>query len=324
MMDILGLRKVCGTGLTATLVALAAVNGAFAQTPLRWKLQTGELFTLQVDQQTKTNVGFSGKSAETTIDLGMTLGWKVAAADEKSLTIEQTVERITFRIDSPMAGKLEVDTAARSRPTGQARKIVDAIGPLIGAKFEIAISPRGEVQSARPVGEAAEKLFAESGPEEAGVFSATAVRTLLKQPLAVLPAEAVDEGATWTSTSELAASLGAFTQTTNFTLAAPVERDGRTLAQIDLAGTLAPKIDAARAAAPAAAPATGGKPPLVLKSSELTGKMLFDADTGRLVSAEQQQTLATERPYRETTITVKLTSTQTSTLSPREGASADE
>ena len=85
------------------------------------------------------------------------------------------------------------------------------------------------------------------------------------------------------------------------------------LTQIELAGTLAPQIDAA-AATPAPA-AAGKKPPLVLKSSELTGKLLFDAEAGRLVSAEQQQTLATQRPYRETTIDVKLTSTQTSTLS---------
>jgi hypothetical protein len=316
MMDVIGLRMACWTGLAAVLVTLAAANAAFAETSLRWKLQPGQAFTLQVDQQTKTNVGFSGKLAETTIDLGMTLGWKVAAADEKSQTIEQTVERITFRIDSPTAGKLEVDTAARSRPTGQARKIADAIGPLIGAKFEIAISPRGEVQSARPVGEAADKLMAESGPDEPGVFSAAAIRTLLQQPLAVLPEEAVDEGGTWTSTSELEASHGKFTQTNTYTLAHPVEREGRPLAQIELAGTLAPKIDAARAETPAP-PAVGKKPPLELKSSELTGKMLFDADAGRLVSAEQQQTLATQRPYRETTIAVKLTSKQTSTLLPK-------
>lgn len=318
-MDRVNIQPMSKVGLAAVLVGLAAAAEAGAETSLRWQLKTGEAFTLQVDQQTKTNVGFSGKSAETTIDLGMTLAWKVTAADDKSIAIEQTVERITFRIDSPTAGKLEVDTAARSRPMGQARKIADAIGPLIGAKMEVAISPRGEVQSARPVGEAAEKLLAESGAGESGVFSAAAVRTLLKQPLAVLPAEPVAEGGTWTSTSELAASLGRFTQTLTYTLAAPVEQEGRTLAQIELAGALAPQIAAGRVDTPAPATAAGNKPPLVLKSHELTGKMLFDADAGRLVSAEQQQMLATERPYRETTITVRLTSRQTATLSPRQG-----
>ncbi len=323
-MDLAIITQTCRIGLAAVLVGLVAAPATNAQTPLRWQLKPGEAFTLQVDQQTNSNVGFSGKSAETTIDLGMTLDWNVTAVDEKSLTIEQTVERITFRLDSPMAGKLEVDTAARSRPTGQARKIADAIGPLVGAKIELVISPRGEVQSAKPRGEAAEKLLAEGGSVESGVFSAAAIRTLLKQPLAVLPAEPVAEGAKWTSTSELAVSLGRFTQTLTYSLATPVERDGRTLAQIDLTGALAPKIDAA-GADPATPPSAGGKkPPLVLKTHELAGKVLFDAELGRLVSAEQKQTLATERPYRETTIEVKLTSTQTSTLSPRKDKSAEE
>jgi hypothetical protein len=316
-MDLAFVMQTCKIGLAAMLVGLVAAPATNAQTSLRWQLKPGEAFTLQVDQQTASNVAFSGKSAETTIDLGMTLGWNIAAADDKSITIEQTVERITFRLDSPTAGKLEVDTAARSRPTGQARKIADAIVPLIGTKIELVISPRGEVQSAKPLGEVAEKLLAEGGPAESGVFSAAAIRTLLKQPLTVLPAEPVAEGATWTSTSELAASLGKFTQTLTYTLGGPVERDGRTLAQIELSGAFAPKIDAAGADPTTPQSAGGKKPPLVVKAHELTGKVLFDAEQGRLISAEQQQTLATQRPYRETTISVKLTSTQTSTLSAK-------
>jgi hypothetical protein len=320
MMNYLDMRQTRWIGIVVALAGLVAATEAGAETSLRWQLQPGDVFTLQVDQQTKTNVGFSGKSAETTIDLGMTLGWNVTAADDKSLTIEQTVERIKFRLDSPTAGKLEVDTAVRARPSGQARKIADAIGPLVGAKIELVISPRGEVQSAKPLGEAAEKLLADAGPLESGVFSAAAIRTLLKQPLAELPEGPVTEGESWSSTSELAASLGKFTQSLKYSLAAPVEREGRSLAQIDLVGTLVPMIDAAVAAP---APGAGNKPPLVLKSHELTGKSLFDAEQGRLVSAEQTQTLATERPYRETTISVRLASTQTTTFTPKTAEPAD-
>jgi hypothetical protein len=44
--------------------------------------------------------------------------------------------------------------------------------------------------------------------------------------------------------------------------------------------------------------------------------ILFSAEEGRLVRAEQVQKLATERPYRETTITVALESKQTTTIAP--------
>ena len=55
---------------------------------------------------------------------------------------------------------------------------------------------------------------------------------------------------------------------------------------------------------------------LKIKEHQQQGTIFFSSKLGRLIEAEQTQTLVTERPYRETTIIVTLTSKQTTTLKP--------
>jgi hypothetical protein len=70
----------------------------------------------------------------------------------------------------------------------------------------------------------------------------------------------------------------------------------------------------ARPAPAKAGTKAAGSTALTLKSHEQSGHLLFSPELGRLVSAEQTQKLSTERPYRETTIAVTLTSKQTTTV----------
>lgn len=294
----------------ALLTVLALAGPAQGQTLLRWKLQAGQSLVVDFQQQTTSTVAFSGKSAETKIELGMELLWSVIGVDDKGITIEQSIRRFQFKLDSPKAGVIEYDSAAKTRPTGQARAIADAIKPLLGAEVEIVMTDRGQIVAARPGNEAAEKLFA--GPaagEQPGVFSKKAVETLLRQPLAVFPEKPVEEDGSWTIDSLLDAAAGKFKQTTTYRLDGIQEQDGQKLAKIAVSAALEPQA----AAAPGAAAA--GK--LTVKAHEQSGQILFSNEEGRLVSAEQTQTLTTERPYRETTITVTLASKQTTTVKPK-------
>jgi hypothetical protein len=287
---------------------------ARGQTTLRWKLAAGESLVVQSQQETTWVVSFSGKQAETKINLGMELLWNVASADDSEATITQTIRSVEFRLESEKGGKIEYDSSAKTRPTGQAREVATAVKPLLGAAVTIRMSPRGEVLNAQPANAAAEALFADPAPgAEPGVFSRQAIETLLRQPLAVLPEKPVAEGDPWTATSSLDASLGKFQQTTTYKLAGMVEQDGVQVARVEFTAAIEP-------AAPVAKAATG-KPILTLKSHEQSGHFLFSPVSGRLVSAEQNQSLTTERPYRETMIVVTLSSKQTTTVQPNvEGA----
>lgn len=297
--------------LAALAILLPSVGKA--QTELRWKLQPGQQFAVSVQQQTTSDVAYSGKKAATQIDLTMELAWTVTSADEKAITIRQALRRLVFTMESPKVGKVEYDSAAKARPSGQAREVAASVAPLLEAEVDITISPRGEVQGAKPANEAAERLLA-SEPDAAGapLLSKESIQQLLRQPLVILPEKAVAEGDTWTKSAEIASTLGKLPQETTYRYAGSLDQDGVKLENIEITtGLDLPK-----------SPAGGAK--LTIKEHEQSGTVLFSLAEGRVVSAEQTQKLVTERPYREMTIVVTLTSKQTTTLKPQgeRGASA--
>jgi hypothetical protein len=284
-----------------TLSFLASV--ASAQTELRWKLQPGQQFAVSVAQQTTSDVAYSGKKVTTQIDLAMELGWTVTAADEKAITIKQSLQRLTFKMESPKVGKVTYDSADKSRPTGQAREVAAAVAPLLAAEILLEMNPRGEVLSAKPANEAAEKLLAAESASESSLVSKDAIQQLLRQSLIVLPEKAVAEGNTWTTTTDIASAIGKGKQETTYRLAGVVEQEGTSLQKIESTS----KLDLM--------PSTAKDAPTI-KEHKQSGVVTFSVDQSRVVSASQEQSLTTERPYRETTIVVTLESTQTTTLKP--------
>jgi hypothetical protein len=197
-------------------------------------------------------------------------------------------------------GKVAYDSAEKARPTGLARDVAAAVAPLLSAEILLEMNPRGEVQSAKPANEAAEKLLAaQSDPDALG--SKDAIQKLLRQSLIVLPEKAVAEGDTWTTTTEISSALGKGEQKTSYTLAGAIEQDGATLQKIESTS----KLDLM--------PSTA-KDATTIKEHAQSGVILFSTDQGRVVSSEQSQKLITERPHRDTTIVVTLSSKQATTL----------
>jgi hypothetical protein len=176
----------------------------------------------------------------------------------------------------------------------------------------ITMTDRGAVTAVEPVNEAARSLFAKASEEQSAV-SRTTVQQLLKQSLIAFPERELTPGDKWDSSADLSSALGAYRQVASYVLEEPVERDGKTLAQIRVTTRLEP------AAADAPRPAADGapaKPQASIKSHEHTGVVLFDAAAGRVVEAESNQKLVTEKPFRETTIVVALESQQRAVIEP--------
>ncbi len=285
-----------------------------AEQRLRWQLKPGESLTVRIDQQTTSKVAFSGKSAETKIDLGLELLWTVESVAGDQLNVKQVVQRITFSLQpQPPGTAIKYDSLSPVRPTGQARQVADAVKPLVGAEVLITMSDRGRILESAPANAAAEKLSAgQTGGDAANVFSRQSLQTLLRQPLAVLPDKTVMTDDTWSDEPrEITTAAGKFQQATEYRLAGQVAVDGRKFEKIEITAKLSPVTTGA---------AKTSK--LTLKSYEQSGTVLFSAEQGRLIRAEQSQKLATERPYRETTITVALESKQTTTVEPAGEAKA--
>lgn len=292
------------------LMMTPAARIAQAQTVLRWKLTAGDALAIEKHQETESTVAFSGKSAATKIEVAAELTWRVTAADEEKITLTQTIDHVSIKLTTPQAAAIEFDSAATGRPTGQARGLAEALTPLVGAEIKIVMNPRGEILEATPMSEAARAFFSADPTKDAPQTPKAALAQLLRRPLVVLPAEAVNVGDAWTVTSELPAAGAAMRQEAEYRLAGVATRDGKPLQQIAVTSKLSPPPDAR-----ASKEASG---PLSVKSHEHAGTILFSAGDGRVVESEQTQKLQTERTYRETTIVVTLESKQKTTVMPKQ------
>jgi hypothetical protein len=284
------------------IVLLVAAGPLRGQTMLQWKLKPGDSLAVTIEQQTDSSVSFSGKRADTKIDLTLVLGWNVAAADNAGFTIRQSIDQIQQKLTTQQAGTIEFDSASKAKPTGQSRDLAEALRPLIGAQFDMRMTPRGEITTVDPANEAAKALLAGlEGGQNADATARAAVEQMLRRPLLILPDRPINVGETWTVSSERPTVAGPLKIDTTYKLSGLADQNGQPIARIAMSANFTP--------------APGGQ--LTVKSPEHGGELQFAISDGRLIGIKQQQKLTTERPYRETTIVVTLTSQQTTTMAPK-------
>ena len=118
---------------------------------------------------------------------------------------------------------------------------------------------------------------------------------MLRRPLIVLPEKEAKAGDTWTVSSDRTTAAGPLKLETTYRLEGI---DNTSMARITMTAK--------------AQPGPGSK--TAIKEHQHSGTISFSAPDGHLREIDQKQKLVTERPYRETTITVTLDSTQKTSL----------
>lgn len=279
----------------AVFVGAISPASTSAQTLLRWKLKPGDALTVEIDQHTDSEVGFSGKLAKTKIDLTLKLAWKVTAAGNEGFTVRQTVERIQEKLETQDMGTIEYDSAATARPTGQARELAESVKPLIGAEFDLTMTSRGEITAVTPANDIARALLTASEKPNETANTQDGLQQMLRRPLIVLPDKAVNPNDIWTVNSDRTTAAGPLKLDTTYRLESI---DDKSVAKIGINAK--------------AQPGPGSK--TTIKEHQHSGTIQFSVANGRLIEIDQVQKLVTERPYRETTITVTLSSTQKTTI----------
>ena len=212
------MRAISGSCLLV-MMALCWPDAAGGQTLLRWKLKPDDSLRITIQQETESQVAFSGKSATTKIDLIVELDWLVTAADEKEIKLKQTLRGVKLKLQSPEGGVIEYDSGAEARPTGQAREMGESLQPLIGMEIQLTMTPRGEIVAAEPANKGAEGLLEPGKPGEQTAVSRAQVQQLLKQSLVVLPEKAVELNDEWRTTNNLSGAAGNYQQMTTYRLA---------------------------------------------------------------------------------------------------------
>jgi len=285
-----------------SLISLFAIGPALGQSPLQWKLKSGDSLAVTITQETDSEVSFSGKKATTNIQLTLVLGWNVTAADNTGFKIRQSIDQIQQKLTTQQAGTIEFDSSSKAKPTGQSRELADALRPLVGAQFDMTMTPRGEITPVEPANEAAKALLAGlDSAQNADATARTTVDQLLRRPLLVLPDRPINVGETWSVSSERPTVAGPLKIDTTYKLTGLSNQNSQPIAQIAMSASFTP--------------ASGGQ--LTVKSPQHSGELQFAIGDGRLIKINQTQKLTTERPYRETTIVVTLTSQQTTTVTAK-------
>lgn len=296
--------------LTAAIVVLVFASQlptATAATLLRWKLQPGQRFQVQVTQNSKTETTVNNRTVKMSLDLLMDMTWAVDSVDQQgAATVSQMFTRIQVNMDAPSVGKVSFDTAKKTKPGELTEGMAEAIGPLINAKFSVKMTPRGkitEVEIPKETVAAIKKATTTSKLRQ--LLSVEGLTQLLRQSLATLPEAAIEPGEQWERQTTTPSPLGRLHQTHKYTYRGTVDREGKPIEKIDVATNLSlePSKDI-----------TAKK--LTVKKHEQTGTLYFDDEAGRFVATETHQSIDSERPFRDLRIVVSVDTISRTEISP--------
>jgi len=293
------------TVIVLALAGILSVSGAARGVePLRWKFTAGERLKQHLTQETTSAITVSSKTTKTLLEMQVDLAWQIDNVADGAADITQTIDRIQLKLQ-PVGGEaIEYDSATMTKPVGAAKEVAAIAAPLVGAKFQIRMTDRGEIKSAEPSPEFLALLAKQTSPDAKSLFTPESVRRLLGQTLMILPEKAFAKDATWQDTQEAAGPLGQIKLTADFTAAGAVKRAGEMVEKITCTSTIS---------LPSIKPSVSK---IKIKQQSHSGTIYFSAEQGRVIEAEQSQRVVTETPYRDATIIVELDTTLRSTLGP--------
>lgn len=282
--------------IAAVVATFVVAGSATAAEQLAWKLKPDDRLNVTTHQTVTTNTTYTGTAVQSTLTLVIESQWRVTAASEGSIELTQTVKRAKVEMQTPKSEPIVYDSAGDERPTGAARKLQSAVQPLIGLSVQLKMNERGEMLAAELPAEGSEGDKPDEG--KTASVSQHMLQSLLSKPIVVLPKDEVSASDTWQDESTSTSSVGEVTTKKTYKLVSLDEVDGGQQAKIAAEGTIS--VD------------SQGK--LKVTESGFDQTVLFDVEDGLLKSSEQSARMKTEKPYRETTITVDLATTLKTTI----------
>lgn len=282
----------------------AAMPGSRAGEPgkvsLRWKLSEGDQLRLKVTQATKTETSVKGKASAVSIDTGLEMLWKVDRVErDGTMRMLQSFDRVMMKTSDIDGRAIVYDSSSKEEPPPDLRNMARDIRPLLGSRFVVAMSNRGEIlevtQPEKPGSKAADEP---GGSRWKGLLTKDGINQTLRQTLGQLPEDPVAKGDKWSSSYEVDSPLGRIRIVNDYTHGGTVSRDGKAFAKITMVSRVEPQK----------APHARGEPAIPVPE-EYGGTFYFDNIAGRLVHSEITQTMTSEVPYQDTAIKVHARST---------------
>jgi hypothetical protein len=220
------------SALLITLLTILSITPAEAATLLRWKLQQGDRFRVQINQDTKSVMTVAGKPIEAQ-KMAMQISWVVESVDDQGIIqLAQTFERI--KLSMQPAGQTEVnyDSASEQPPSAMAKMVASMLQPMIGVKVTQTMTDRGKVLDVDIPAEALKKI--KSNPLAAQFFSEDSIKELTGKAWPELPEKPIEPGHQWTTDITTQSPIGKMKIHNAYTYKGTMQRGDRTLDQIGI------------------------------------------------------------------------------------------
>lgn len=285
------------------LISLPTANAIGQSDGLRLKLETGDKFEIVLVQNSNSETKID--SRETNVDSAttITMGWEVSEVEPNGdATIAQSLTSVKLSVTgftrkkkgdtaSPLMS-ISFDTSAPDGITRESKNLMKQIQPLLGLKFDVVMSPRGEIKEVT-VPEAMTELLDKMPDTQSlrALFSKTGLKDILGASAIVLP-EGLKEGQSWTEKSISKTALGTFNRNRTYTFVGKKTVDGAEIAEFSVAVTLEPTD------------VTETKTASDILNSKLieftgSGKLLMDVEEGFFKTSKVENRAHSEKPYRE-------------------------
>ena len=287
--------------LLVCCAAWAPSQLAAAEKLLRWKFAQGEQLVVDIAQTTVTEAGTRDKPERMTVEMTLQMAWRVDRVDaDGTAQTTQAFRRLTAKTVAPGAPPVVFDSAAGGSPAKELKTLADAVSSLLHARFQVTLTPRGEIADVTRSAETDSLLAAvPAGTGLVRLLNKEGLNQTLRPALGFLPERAVRPGDTWTHTREVETPRGRVRLVSTYTDDGPVTVAARELERIRVS---------------TAVHVPDGEPSYELEQPpppRIQGVLLFDATAGRLAQSDLSQTLKSQATYRKKTVAVTATTTVT-------------
>jgi hypothetical protein len=298
--------------LLAACGALFAQAGESQAEPLRYKFEKGAKLRFSVVMD--MSIAYSGKGLpdqRTSMAQTTEMLWTVEEVEENGAArIRQKIDHMKMSVQAPPNVNFEYDSASDEKPSGTtAARVMPLLTALVGAEFEMTMSPRGEVLDVQVPERVSEALQKAPAAAEAGeMFSEAGFKRMVQQGSPTFPEGDLEPGTEWTHAIEVPGENPETKQTitTRYRYLGQEEIDGKTLDAIAVELELQ---------LPRGTP--DGATVTVQKQAS-SGKMYFDRAAGRIQSSTLEMTMDMQIAGQGTTIDSKLAQSVKVNVTPAE------
>lgn len=292
------------TALALTAMALGSPIHAQSN-EVCWKLKTNDQFDLNFNQTSKSDTTIDSRetSIESKTEIEMT--WKVSNVDpEGTATIQQTITGINLVVNGFTRKKkgetgaplleVAVDTSVPAKTSTQGKKLLKQIQPLLNVPIDVVMAATGEILDVKISTDVADLLNELPNTQNLRqLFSADGLKQMMGASSVILP-QPLTVGQTWNRQSTTDTAMGAMEQTETYTYLGNKDSEQGQVAVFNVLTALKPLDSNSKQ--------QGSSLQGKLISFSGSGNLMMDLENGFFSTSKIQNTVSTEKPYREKVI----------------------